>query len=168
MQGYQCSTCGEIHSGLPFSYGSPAPAPYFDIPENELNERVLISSDQCVIDNEHFFVLGRIEIPVLDENIDIFSWNVWVSLSEKNFERMSDLWEVEGRESEPSYFGWLSTDLPCYDVTTLLLKTSVHTRPIGQRPYIELEPTEHPLAVEQRNGISLRRLQEIAECVSHP
>ena len=24
-------------------------------------------------------------------------------------------------------------------------------------PYVELEPTEHPLAIEQRNGITLER-----------
>lgn len=168
MQGYQCSTCGEYHSGLPFSYGSPAPAPYFDIPESERDTRVLLSSDQCVIDNEHFFVLGRLEISVLDApDENLFSWNVWVSLSEKNFNRATELWEVEGRESEPSYFGWLSTSLPCYDENTFLLKTNVHTRPIGERPFIELEPTEHPLAVEQRNGITLKRVQEIAECALH-
>ena len=167
MQGYQCSTCGEFHSGLPFSYGSYAPALWFEIPEAERAERVLLSSDQCVIDEEHFFVLGRLEIPVLDADENVFSWNVWVSLSEKNFDRMSELWETAGRESEPPYFGWLSTALPCYSETTLHLKTNVYTRPIGERPFIELELTGHPLAIEQRRGITLARLQEIAECVLH-
>jgi hypothetical protein len=31
------------------------------------------------------------------------------------------------------------------------------------RPYIELQATDHPLAIEQREGITLRRLQEIVE-----
>lgn len=167
MQGYNCSTCGAFHSGLPFSYGSPAPAPYFDIPEAERESRTLLSSDQCIIDNEHFFVLGRLEIAVPDGEESLFSWNVWVSLSKENFERMSQLWETEGRENEPPYFGWLSTKLPCYDDDTFLLKTNVHTRPVGERPYVELEPTDHPLAIEQRNGITVKRVQEIAECVSH-
>lgn len=82
MQGYKCSTCGEFHAGLPLSYGSPALVPYFHIPEAEMEDRVLLSSDQCIIDNEHFFVLGRLEIPVLDGEEGLFSWNVWVSLSE--------------------------------------------------------------------------------------
>jgi len=166
MQGYQCSTCGEFHSDIPFSYGSLAPAPYFDIPEAERDTRVLLSPDQCVIDNAHFFVLGRLEIPVLDTD-EVFSWLVWVSLSEKNFKQMTELWETEGREREPPYFGWLSTSLPCYDKDTFFLKTNVHTRFVGQRPFIELEPTEHPLAIEQRNGITLKRVQEIAECALH-
>ena len=167
MQGYKCSTCGELHSGLPFSYGSPMPRTVYDVPEAEREERVPLSSDQCVIDEEHFFVLGRVEIPVLDAEEGIFSWNAWVSLSEENFERMSALWEVEGREKEPPYFGWLSTTLPCYEKDTFLLKSNVHIRPVGERPFIELEPTDHPLAIEQRNGITYKRVQEIAECVLH-
>jgi hypothetical protein len=167
MQGYQCSTCGEFHPGLPFSYGSTAPVPYYDIPEAEREERVLLSSDQCVIDDEHFFIMGRLEIPVHDADDGVFSWNVWVSLSKENFERASDLWETSGRENQPPYFGWLSTSLPCYEVDTFLLKTNIHTRKVGERPFVELEPTDHPLAIEQRTGIDLKRVQEIAECVLH-
>lgn len=167
MDGYKCSICEEIHPGLPFSYGSPWPRPAYDVPEDEREKRVELSSDQCVIDEEHFFILGRVEIPVIDAEEKTFSWNAWVSLSRENFLRASDLWEVEGRESEPPYFGWLSTTLPCYEPDTFLLKTHVHTRPIGERPFIELEPTDHPLAIEQRNGITFKRVQEIAECVLH-
>ena len=32
-------------------------------------------------------------------------------------------------------------------------------------PYVELEPTEHPLAIEQRNGITLERVKEIEEMI---
>ena len=28
-------------------------------------------------------------------------------------------------------------------------------------PYVELEPTDHPLAIEQRNGITLERVKKI-------
>ena len=63
---------------------------------------------------------------------------------------------------EPAYFGWLSNSLPDYP-ETLSLKTSVHTRDLGLRPLIELEPTDHPLAVEQREGITMARVRQIAE-----
>ncbi|MFE6856425.1 DUF2199 domain-containing protein, partial [Streptomyces sp. NPDC057674] len=65
------------------------------------------------------------------------------------------------------YFGWLSTELSLYSPSTINLKTHVHTRPVGHRPRIELEPTDHPLAVEQRTGITLARVREIAETVLH-
>ncbi len=76
------------------------------------------------------------------------------------------MWDEEGRENEPPYFGWLSVELP-YPVSTLNLKTLVHTRPVGFRPLVEVEPTDHPLATEQRNGITLARVQEIAGEMMH-
>jgi hypothetical protein len=30
----------------------------------------------------------------------------------------------------------------------------VHTQPVGFRPQVEVEPTAHPLAVEQREGVT--------------
>ncbi len=80
--------------------------------------------------------------------------------------RRGDFWEQPGRESEPPYFGWLSSVVPGYP-KTLSLNTMVHTRPVGARPLIELEPTDHPLAVEQRDGISWDRIQQIAELARH-
>jgi hypothetical protein len=44
----------------------------------------------------------------------------------------------------------------------------VHLRNDGIRPYVELEPTSHPLAVEQRLGITLDRVAEIYEKMMHP
>lgn len=96
-----------------------------------------------------------------------FEWGVWVSLSQRNFLRMHELWHTPGRENEPPYFGWLSTEIPVYRPSTLSLKTQVHTRPVGERPLIELEPTDHPLAVEQRAGITVARVQEFAELLLH-
>lgn len=127
----------------------------------------LLSSDQCVIQAQHYFVKGLIEIPVVGSN-EKFSWAVWVSLSRDNFSRAADLWDSPQRGDEEPYFGWLSTDLGVYSPSTVNLKTRVHTRQVGQRPFVELEPTDHPLAVEQHTGITMERIREIAETVLHP
>jgi hypothetical protein len=164
--GYRCRVCGEFHTELPLHYGAAAPAVYYSIPEPERAERAVLSSDMCVIDDEHFFIVGNIDIPIVGHT-EHFSWDVWVSLSRANFTRAYKLWTKPGRESEPPYFGWLSTQLPGYP-DTLSLKTHVHTRAVGRRPFVELEPTDHPLAVEQRTGITWERVQELAELVQHP
>jgi hypothetical protein len=93
--------------------------------------------------------------------------DVWTSLSRDNFARTLDIWDREGREAEPPMFGWLRVVLPTYEPSTLNLRTMVHTQPLGLRPLVELEPTEHPLAVEQREGITLARVQAIAERLLH-
>ena len=164
--GYICRRCGEYHKGLPLSYEAAAPAQWYTIPEKERMHRCVLSSDQCIIDDEHFFIVGNIDIPIVETD-KVFSWSVWGSLSQANFERASELWHIPGRESEPPYFGWLCTELLPYPITTLHLKTNVHTRLVGVRPYIELEVTDHPLAVEQREGITRERVQKIAEIVLH-
>lgn len=165
MQKWRCSRCNEVHGELPMHYRAEAPESWFLIPEAERERRCLLSSDQCVVDNDHYFIIGNLELPVAGTD-EPFSWDVWVSLSQRNFERASDLWEQPGREAEPPYFGWLCTSLPGYP-STLLLKTHVHTREVGRKPRIELEPTDHPLAIEQREGITLSRVQEIAELILH-
>ena len=164
-EGFRCSCCGEWHESLTMSYSVEAPASWWSVPKNERGSRSELSSDQCIIDGAHFFLKGLIEIPVTDA-LDKFNWTVWVSVSEASFQRASELWCKAGRETEPPFFGWLNTALPTYP-DTLDLKTMVHTQPVGQRPSVELEPTNHPLAVEQREGITLGRVQEIAERLLH-
>ena len=146
-------------------FGSAAPALWESIPEVERHTRGELSCDQCVIDGKYFFVLGRILVPVID-GPGPFIWLAWVSLSEKNFLRTCELWNSSGRESEPPYFGWLQSALP-YERPTLSLKTSFQTMPLGERPEITLEPTDHPLAKEQQNGITMARVQQIVEAALH-
>lgn len=162
--GFLCSCCGQEHNGLPFSYGTVAPAYWNeDLAGDSSN---VLGDEQCVIGGEHFFIRARLILPIVDSDND-FEWGVWVSLSKPNFARATELWTSPQREQEPPYFGWLSTELPTYEPTTLNLKAKMHSQPVGVRPTVELEPTDHPLAVEQRTGISLR-VQAIAEQLLHP
>jgi hypothetical protein len=165
MDGFLCGRCGRRHHELPLHYGFQAPALWSAVPEAERSRRCLLSGDQCVIDQEHFFVVGNLELPVVGAG-GRFSWDVWVSLSARNFDRACSLFETPGRESEPPYFGWVSSSVPCYP-ETLSLKAMVHTRPVGVRPLVELEPTGHPLAVEQREGVTWERIRQFAESVLH-
>lgn len=137
------------------------------IPESEREKRVELTSDQCVIDEEHFFIRGRLEIPIIGEE-EPFAWLVWTTLSEQNFLRAIELWHTVGREAEPPYFGWLSTDLAAvYPQSTLNVKTLVHTRPVGTRPFVEVLDDVHQLGREQREGITRERVREIAERLLH-
>jgi hypothetical protein len=94
----------------------------------------------------------------LVDYVQDFTWGVWVLLSEQNFGRMGKLLNDPERGKEPVYFGWLSTELPDPQ-STINLKTMVHTQKVELRPMIELEPTSHPLAVEQKEGITFSRVQ---------
>lgn len=73
-----------------------------------------------------------------------------------------DRWNSEERPHADPLFGWLSTSLSLYG-ETVNVKSRVHLRSVGTRPFEALEPTNHPLAIEQRDEITLARVREIAE-----
>ena len=163
LDGFQCRTCGQWHSSVPLDYSYDAP--HYWTRELDSDPDSFHNADLCVIRNEHFFVRGVIEIPISGHE-GAFCYGVWVSLSKGNFQRMVDLWEDPAIVNEPPYFGWLCNSIDLYP-ETLNLKTNVKSRKVGLRPFIELEPTDHPLAVEQRNGITWIRVREIAEKTMH-
>jgi hypothetical protein len=162
--GFACSCCGQRHDGPAFAYGAHAPVYWRE--DFEDSPGSVLGDEQCVIGGEHFFVRARLLLPVVDA-AEEFEWGVWVSLSEPSFDRMIQLWTDPERVHEPPSFGWLSTEIPLYEPTTVNLKTMVHSQPVGTRPTVELEPTDHPLAVEQRTGITADRVREIAERLLH-
>jgi len=128
---------------------------------DERTKRGELGTDQCVIDEKHFFVRGRIEIPVLDTG-EVFAWLAWVEVSPSDFVRMSNVWTVAGREKKsPLCEGSVANELPIYGSPTLGLTAKLHTRPVGVRPLVEVTGA-HELVNEQRNGISSHQVQEIA------
>ena len=153
---FHCGKCGKDHEGLP-DVGMEYPDPYLAIPKDEREERTEHTEDTCIVhddDATHYFVRAVIMLPLHDRN-EPFGIGVWVSQSEKNFNRY-----VEGESMEPTV-GYLVNTIVGYEETTFLLVARLHFQKNGRRPLAELEPTEHRLAVEQRNGISMDRAWEI-------
>jgi len=162
---WTCKCCGKQFSTLPMSFAFDSPLLWDRIPEAERARRTHLDTNFCTVDNEHYFVRGCIEVPILDQD-ERFVWGVWVSQSRESFGRARELFHAPVIDNEPPRFGWLSNNISVYP-STLHLKTHVHYRAGGLRPLIELEPTDHPLAVEQRNGITAERVQEIAAALMH-
>jgi hypothetical protein len=165
---FMCSCCGLVHDASDISFGANSPLQW-DLLSEEERATSELGSDQCVIDTgaeRHFFVRACLEIPIRGSHRP-FSWGVWVSLSEKSFLEMSEHWEDPDRSRLGPYFGWLCTKVPEYP-DTMFLKTRVHERAPGLRPTVELEKSDHPLAIDQREGIEPKRLREIVTRLLHP
>lgn len=112
------------------------------------------TEETLVADGDHF-VRVCLELPVTDGSGPLV-YGVWVTLSEENFAEFTSRLKAPDRFQDGPYFGWFSNSLPGWP-ETLELKTRVHLRPPPLRPVIELEPTDHPLAVAQREGLSPER-----------
>lgn len=133
--------------------------PVSSLSDQERAARVEQSSDQLLLDNQHFFILGNVDLNVHGSE-EFLRWTVWTTLSADNFRRSVELWHSSGRESEPPYFGWLANQIHGYE-SERPLKTLVHTGPVGIRPRIELIDDGDRLTHDQKNGISPQRADEL-------
>lgn len=161
MLSFKCKTCGETHHGLP-DLAFDAPYYYQAIAQSERGARTKLTADFCQVD-DHYFIRTSLEIPIIGQ-AETFSYGVWLSVSEKNFLRYWELFDVADPPQD-RYVGWVANQVPGYP-NTLELKGAAHTRKT-LRPYLELEPSDHPLAVLQRDGIDLEDLVHICSEIMH-
>ena len=119
-----------------------------------------------MLDGEHFMVRCVLELPIIGSGGEVFGYGVWSSLTQSNFQLYLEHFDDGEPDESLSWFGWFCNSLKGYP-DTFLLKCQVHPRTGRQRPLIELEPTDHPLAVEQRQGITFDRLLEIHAANGH-
>jgi hypothetical protein len=168
--GMVCKTCGESHKGL-FHLGCDSPDQWpepLDIRPNSdvLNSQHVVTSDMCILEGEHYFVRGVLELPIVNLPGEKFGYGAWSTLSKPNFDKVVEHFDIGCPPDLGPWFGWFSNRLKGYP-DTLNLKCNVLPQPNRQRPLIELHEIDHPLVVEQRNGISIDRLFEIYRLNGH-
>jgi hypothetical protein len=164
--GFQCAGCGQWHESLPLDLFIPLPDFVAAIDPAEREKRVVRHGDFIVVDDQHYFLRAVLELPIKGHD-DTFAYGIWVSLSKKSYDRAREIYSDEkASDAEPAYFGWFMVTLPGWP-KTLELKTQVKLR-ATLRAAVTLEPTEHPLAVAQRDGIELDRVKQIIATALHP
>jgi hypothetical protein len=170
MTSWKCSCCGEFHDSIPDNFGFDVPF-YWNEDWTGIDKAgYVLNADYCVIDNQDHFIRTTLEIPVEGKEKP-FVFGVWSTLSAKNTAREADMADNPDRVHEPPYFGWFANRIWQYP-DTLNLKCNVISRAAGLRPCIELQETDLPLALDQRNGIAYERFLELsAQCLhgwKHP
>jgi Uncharacterized protein conserved in bacteria len=160
---YKCTCCDQVYDELPLCFGAEAPGFCNTIPVSEREQRIEFEKSLCVVDKKHFFHRGRLIIPIIDHDNQLI-FDVWTSISEKNFERRMDLWNNPDRTSEPPYFGWLDTIVPGYR-NTLNLKTMAQEQEPGTIPDIYVTENDHPLSIDQQKGITMNKVLDIVSII---
>jgi hypothetical protein len=141
-----------------------APDLWIDMPEEERKTGCILDTETCVIKDTYFFVKANLELPLRGEEA-FFTYTVWVALSREGFERIVDNWQNPLRARAEPYSGYLATRLPGYP-ETINLRCKVYESELGMRPIVILEPTDHPLAVEQREGMTRDRIRDIISLIT--
>lgn len=164
---FSCVTCGAEHDIDEISFGANAPIQW-DLLSDDEHSRSVLSGEQCEINSREgpsFYICACLDIPIRGTDRK-FTWGVWCSLSEQSYKEISKHWDDPARSSIGPHFGWLCTMIPGY-TDTAFLKTMIHQRDVGVRPFVELEPTNHPLAIDQRDGIEEHRLRDLVIGLLH-
>jgi hypothetical protein len=165
---FRCSCCGEVHEGSP-SIAFRAPDQFAGLSDEQQAKMGRLSSDFCTItheDHTDYFIRAVLEVPIhgIEEP---FLWGVWVSASKGNFERY---WETYDEPvAGDGFFGWLCNALRPYP-WDCSRPADVHIQLNGKRPKVVLhrgDPEHDPLVIDQMNGISVARAQQIAEQAIH-
>jgi hypothetical protein len=149
---YTCSNCGKVHEEWP-ALAFDSPTGYNVLPESLKQEIGELDNDFCIVrhpEQTDRFIRATLTIKVIDhcENLD---YGVWVSLSEKNFDDYSA--NFGNPKHETKYFGWLSNDIPEYDIASI--PTTVFTRLNNLRPEIvPHKDFDHQLVRDYYQGIT--------------
>lgn len=161
--GFTCSVCGRFHDERMLDIRMGLPDDIHALAEDERDERVWLSEDFAVLDDERFFVRGLLELPI-PELDDRFAYGAWVEVTMRDFRKVTKRW------TDPEQFApvaaVLANELSPYRSTTWLRAELRPTTP-DQLPAIELADGEHPLIQDQRQGITAARSDELAAVVLH-
>ncbi|HEY3411205.1 MAG TPA: DUF2199 domain-containing protein [Propionicimonas sp.] len=160
-----CAVCRQVHRDLPRVLGTSAPDDWLAVSPGERLEAEL-TPDVCILPHRgatRHFIRGHIQLPLLVPDPEIFVWSVWVEVEEESMSSIAQSWSDPNRAAIAPIKGWLATELP-YEQPTKGLEVVVHTRDPGQVPLLMMaEGATHTLAAEQRNGVGLHRVAELAE-----
>jgi hypothetical protein len=167
--GFVCSVCGEHHDELMLDIRMGLPEPVFELDDDERAERAELADDSGIYRDEegreHYYVRGLLEIPIpsLDR---YFGYGAWIEVDRDSYDRLGELWDDERGREEPPFPGRLANELAPYE-GTFGLPVMLQLREVELLPTVELVDTDHRLRVEQQNGITEERAQELASTVMH-
>ena len=141
---------------MDIAYRMPLPCETLTL--SERNERMRLSDDLCVLDQEHFFIRGVLRLPIVDSN-EYLGFGLWVSTSEEDFLSYAHAFSDTSPDLGP-HFGLLANGILGMD-GTMGLKCQLQYQELNQRPLVALAPSDHPLVISQMIGISIDQMFDI-------
>ena len=154
----KCSGCGQVHNFEDMDLVFEFPDEMSKMSEDMRSERCAYTPDICVIDMERYLIRGVIHMNVLEGN-RYWGIGAWAQVSEKDFLRYKELWSDEKQGQEPPFKGTIANMMPDDEYpSTMGMSCEVQLTDASSRPKIILTNVAHPLAIEQRKGISSEKV----------
>lgn len=150
-----CQQCGAVHALDSLELSFLRPDAVVELSDDERNSNVQESNDLCVIRGEHYYVRSTLPLPVHGSDIP-YRLGVWAETSEAAFRRICELWRDDDQVHEPPFEVTLANSIPSV-LETRGLAALLHLTGPKTRPEIFIAASGHPIADQQRNGISVHR-----------
>ena len=158
---FVCSVCGRTHDGVPaWTYGRPDHWLGLSLEQRALGA---LNDDLCRTPDGHYFVRAVLELPLIGGPEPTFELGVWGSLNAVNFDRYIDTFDHDDQSKLGRMSSYLSNEVRGFPGSHSL-KGNLRPQDHRKRPFMDLEPGDHPLALAQREGISFDKALEI----THP
>jgi hypothetical protein len=137
------------------------------VPNAEMTwEPNTLCEDFCIVNGEQFLIRCVLELRIVGAVGQRFGFGVWLSMWEADFTAYAESFNDGRQGGLGPWHGRLANTLKGYP-ETFNLKCAVHPQSNRQRPLARLDPVDHPLFVEQRDGISLDRILELYALAGH-
>jgi len=156
---FVCSVCGKTHDEYP-ALAFDAPHYYHILSNDDKAAIATLTEDYCVIehsDQTDRFIRAVLIMPIVGSE-ETLHYGIWVSLSEKSFNKYLDDFK-EDNEGE-GFFGFLCNQIPGYD-NTLSLKTDVICGAKGNRPrvYPHQDQLDNPFVYDFYHGVAVEEAE---------
>ena len=159
MSKVRCPKCGDEHDLADLEPTFQWPDAFLEVPAKERETRVHGNDDACVIEStddagRRYFLRVLLPIPVHGES-ESLHWGLWVEMEEREFVRVTELWEDPEQGAAPAMEGTLANELSRYGfASTTGLPGQVQMTGLTTRPFFRLtDGLDHPLATSQREGV---------------
>lgn len=176
QNGFACS-CGERHVGLfPVNMLTPAvwDGPKDYAPDEEIQlDRTFISSNYCVWQGQNFAMRMRLPLQMRGAAPAAFMYTVWASVERPSLEAYLAAKQQNTLNNETRFQARLINRIAGHHDTSNLMGVAFQQEdgfpPLlllaGQQPYTNRP--DHPILVEQRQGIGLDRALELFAAYGH-
>ena len=158
MTGAVCSICGRTHD----RFGAlvmPSPDPWLALTEAQ-RRGGLCDSDLCRTPDGRNFVFAILEMPLVGGPQPAIEFGVWAALGEDDLRRYYETYNDRDQSKIGALSGTLANEIEGF-AGSFGLKATVLPQDRGERPLLKLASADHPLAVAQREGVSVHKVLEI-------
>lgn len=158
---YRCPQCPTIHDGLP-TIAFRLPDVIHGLSAAERSVRALVAPDLAILDDQRFYIRGLLRVPVQDHT-ETLDFAPWVEVGREDFARYAVAYMDGANGAVRSARGQIANGFAASATLSIGLAVTLElSGSASQRPLLTLVEPHHPLALDQRRGIELKRAIEIA------